>query len=199
MKKNKLKQIVMLAGAFGVCGVEILGCYPLVPAYFTAAVLEDANAVWMTAVMYIGMLCFMPLTAMVKYAVALIVMAGAVKLVQWANEGCPSFLAGILAAASTMILSFCGGLLEWRDQLDFCAMFLEGTFAFGAVILLNRILHIFLEWKIEPAEKQERVSEHGKEERLSNYAESFEGLSRVFLAMSRKKEYYSTGEALRGL
>lgn len=194
MKKNRIRQIVILAGAYGVCRAQILGCYPLVPAYFTAAVLEDVNAVWLTAVMYLGMLSFLPLTAMVKYAVALVVMAGAVKLVQWANEGCPSFLAGILAGTVTMILSFCGGLLEWRDQPEFPAIILEGILVTGAVILLNRILHMFLEWKPRLETRVEPARDYGKEERLSNYAESFEGLSRVFLAMSRKKEYYTAEE-----
>ena len=40
-----------------------------------------------------------------------------------------------------MILSFCGGLLEWKDQPEVLAVFLEGIFVFGAVILLNRGIH----------------------------------------------------------
>lgn len=83
----------MIFGILGslACGVSVMGCYPLVPAYFTALYLEQVNGVVLLAFMYIGMTLFMPLTAAVKYGVTLIVMIGAVKLIEWANEGCPAF------------------------------------------------------------------------------------------------------------
>ena len=113
MKKNKVKQALLLAVGGLTCGVQLLGCYPVVPAYFAAAVLEDVRVFYLTAAMYLGMLCFMPLVAMTKYAMAVLVTACMIRLVVWANDGCPAFLGGILAAVSTMLLSFCGGLLEW--------------------------------------------------------------------------------------
>ena len=63
-----------------------------------------------------------------KYGVTLIVMIGAVKLIEWANEGCPAFLAGVMAGLTTLILSFCGSLLEWKNQPDGAAVFLEAVF-----------------------------------------------------------------------
>ena len=140
MKKTGVRQ--MIFGILGslACGVSVMGCYPLVPAYFTALYLEQVNGVVLLAFMYIGMTLFMPLTAAVKYGVTLIVMIGAVKLIEWANEGCPAFLAGVMAGLTTLILSFCGSLLEWKNQPDGAAVFLEAVFIFGAVILLNRLL-----------------------------------------------------------
>ena len=127
MKKSAGKQMITIAGGVLACSMQMMGCYPLAPAYFAAAFLEGVSGVWLTAAMYIGMLYFMPLTATVKYAVALLVTAGAIKLVEWANEGCPAFLAAILTAITTMILSFCGGLLEWKDQPEVLAVFLAGA------------------------------------------------------------------------
>ena len=77
-----------------------------------------------------------------------------------------------------MILSFCGGLLEWKDQPEVLAVFLEGIFVFGAVILLNRGIHFLWSGR---ARKQDRAGtvDRGKEERLSGYAESFQGLSQI--------------------
>lgn len=116
MKKTGVRQ--MIFGILGslACGVSVMGCYPLVPAYFTALYLEQVNGVVLLAFMYIGMTLFMPLTAAVKYGVTLIVMIGAVKLIEWANEGCPAFLAGVMAGLTTLILSFCGSLLEWKTS-----------------------------------------------------------------------------------
>ena len=78
MKKTGVRQ--MIFGILGslACGVSVMGCYPLVPAYFTALYLEQVNGVVLLAFMYIGMTLFMPLTAAVKYGVTLIVMIGAV-------------------------------------------------------------------------------------------------------------------------
>lgn len=194
MKKSAGKQMITIAGGVLACSMQMMGCYPLAPAYFAAAFLEGVNGVWLTAAMYIGMLYFMPLTATVKYAVALLVTAGAIKLVEWANEGCPAFLAAILTAITTMILSFCGGLLEWKDQPEVLAVFLEGIFVFGAVILLNRGIHFFMEWQGRGSRIEQEPVDRGKEERLSGYAESFQGLSQIFMNMSKKKEQYTAEE-----
>lgn len=194
MKKSAGKQMITIAGGVLACSMQMMGCYPLAPAYFAAAFLEGVSGVWLTAAMYIGMLYFMPLTATVKYAVALLVTAGAIKLVEWANEGCPAFLAAILTAITTMILSFCGGLLEWKDQPEVLAVFLEGIFIFGAVILLNRGIHFFMEWQGRGNRIEQEPVDRGKEERLSGYAESFQGLSQIFMNMSKKKEQYTAEE-----
>lgn len=81
MKKNKVKQVLLLAVGGLTCGVQLLGCYPVVPAYFAAAVLEDVSVFYLTAAMYLGMLCFMPLVAMTKYAMAVLVTACMIRLV----------------------------------------------------------------------------------------------------------------------
>lgn len=147
MKKTNAKQMILgILGSF-VCGGSVMGCYPLVPAYFAALYLEHMSGFMLLGFMYIGMLFFMPLTAAVKYGVILLVTAGAIRLVEWANEGCPAILAGALAAVSTLILSFCGSLLEWKNQPATAAVFLEAVFIFGAVILLNRILHGVMEYR----------------------------------------------------
>lgn len=192
MKKMGPKQMVLGALGSVMCSVSVMGCYPLIPAYFAALYLEHISGVMLMGFMYIGMVLFMPITAVVKYAVALLVTAGAIRLVEWANDGCPAFMAGILAAVSTMILSFAGGLLEWRNQPAAAAVFLEGIFVFGAVILLNRLMHGLIEWKPQtvPEEKPER----GNEEKLLNYAESFQGLSQIFHSMSSKRNQYTADE-----
>ena len=174
------------------CSFSVMGCYPLVPAYFAALYLEQVNAFLLLGIMYIGMFLFMPITAVVKYGVVLLVILGAIRLIEWANEGCPSFMAGIMAAMSTVILSFAGGLLELRDQPDVLAVFLEGAFVAGMVILLNRLMHAVMNFRMEPVviEKTER----GNEERLLGYAESFQGLSQIFHTMSTKRSSYTTDE-----
>lgn len=192
MKKTGARQMILSVLGGVMCCVSVMGCYPLVPAYFTALYLEQVNGFLLLGIMYIGMFLFMPVTAVVKYAVTLLVILGAIRLIEWANEGCPSFMAGIMAAMSTVILSFAGGLLEFKNQPEILAVCLEGAFIAGAVILLNRLLHAVLNLSLDAAvpEKIER----GNEERLLGYAESFQGLSQIFHTMSTKRSSYTTDE-----
>lgn len=192
MKKMNARQIILSVAGGAMCSVSIMGCYPLVPAYFAALYLEQVSGLVLLGVMAAGMLVFMPATAVAKYVAALIVIWGAIRLIEWANEGCPAFMAGIMAAISTVILSFAGGLLQWKEQPEPWMVLLEGVFIFGAVILLNRLLHIALSWEVRG--KTEVPVEHGKEERLLNYAESFQGLSQIFHTMSTKRSSYTAEE-----
>lgn len=192
MKKTNIRQMILSMAGGALCGVSVMGCYPFVPAYFAALYLEQVSTPVLLGMMYIGIFLFMPLTAGVKYAVALLVIWGALRLIEWANEGCPAGLAAFMAAVSTMILSFAGGLLEWKNQPDMTAVILEGIFICGAVILLNRVLHEVLYWK--PEKREEEAAGQGRDDRLRGYAESFQGLSQVFYAMSAKKNTYQAEE-----
>ncbi|MGN0348925.1 MAG: SpoIIE family protein phosphatase [Roseburia sp.] len=186
MKKKGVKQMILGAVGCMTCSVSVMGCYPLVPAYFAALYLENVSGFLLLGTMYIGMIFFMPAAAAVKYAIAILVAAGAVRLLGWANEGCPAFMAGIMTAMITVILSFAGGLLEWKSQLGVAEIFLEGIFIFGAVILLNRVLHGIMEWQPRQEKKEEQLK-MGNGERLRTYAESFQGLSQIFHSMSMQK------------
>lgn len=186
MKKMGIRQIMLSVIGGIMCSISVMGCYPLVPAYFAALYLEQISAPLILGMMYIGIFLFMPLTAGVKYAVALLVIWVAIRLIEWANEGCPTYMAAFMAAISTVILSFAGGLLEWKNQPEMLAVVLEGVFICGAVILMGRVIHLILHW--EPKRDTEPTVEHGQEERLLNYAESFQGLSQIFYAMGDKKK-----------
>ena len=131
MKKMNARQMMLCMAGSVMCSVGVMGCYPLVPAYFAALYLERVSGPVLLGMMYIGMFVFMPTAAAVKYAVALVVVMGAIRLVEWANEGCPSYMAGSMAAIITMILSVAGGLLEWKDQPGILAAALEGARAGG--------------------------------------------------------------------
>ena len=50
--------MITIAGGVLACSMQMMGRYPLAPAYFAAAFLEGVSGVWLTAAMYIGMLLF---------------------------------------------------------------------------------------------------------------------------------------------
>lgn len=191
MKKNGVRQMMLSIVSGLACSVHIMECYLLVPAAFAALYMAGVKVGWILAAIYVGMMLFMPFSAMVKYAVIILVSIGIVKLVEWATDSCPAYLVGMLTALTTMIVSFCGNLLKWKNQIIWQAVLFEGMFVLGAVVLIHRMVHIVLEWHYEP--KKEKLTMPKRDERLRGYAESFEDLSKVFFHMSQQKEGY-TGE-----
>ena len=196
MEKNRVKQRIISVLSGALCSIQVMECFPLVPAYFAAAYISEAKLGWLFVSTWVGMMLFMPVTAIVKYLVILIVIVGIVKIVQWATDGTPAWLVGLMTALATMIVSFCGSLLEVRNQPMWQAFLLEGSFVCGAVIFLARGMHLFLEWKWKSATKITNVihSNPVRTEKLLGYAESFVGLSKVFLHMSKQQNGYSEDE-----
>ena len=94
MKKMNARQMMLCMAGSVMCSVGVMGCYPLVPAYFAALYLERVSGPVLLGMMYIGMFVFMPTAAAVKYAVALVVVMGAIRLVEWAERGMPLLYGG---------------------------------------------------------------------------------------------------------
>lgn len=88
----------------------------------------------------------------------------------------PRISGGNPDAITTMILSFCGGLLEWKDQPEVLAVFLEGIFVFGAVILLNRVIHIFMEWQGRGSRIERNPWTEARRNAFRGYAEFVSGI-----------------------
>ena len=196
MKKNGMRRMIISVLSGAMCGIQVMECCPLVPAYFAAAYITEVKLGWLFIATWVGMMLFMPTAAIVKYLVILFVVIGIVKIVQWATDGAPAWLVGLMTALATMIVSFCGSLLEIKNQPQWQAFLLEGSFIFGAVIFLARGMHMFLEWKWEPLAKPTPVVQNSpaRTEKLLGYAESFVGLSKVFLHMSKQQIGYSGEE-----
>ena len=196
MKKKRIRQMIISVLSGLLCNVTILNSYPMIPAFFAAAYIEEVHLGWLLVGTYVGMLLFMPTVALVKYLVIVGITIGVVKLVQWTTDGAPAYLVGWLTALATMIVSFCGSLLVVYGQPMWPVILLEGVFVCGATILLARGIHAFLEWKWEVPWKATKIAtvSAGREERLLGYAESFVGLSKIFLNMSKSENTYAKEE-----
>lgn len=196
MKKNGMRQMIISILSGMMCGIQMMECCPLVPAYFAAAYITEVNKAWLFVATWIGMMLFMPTAAIVKYLVILFVIIAIVKIVQWATDGTPTWLVGLMTALATMIVSFCGSLLDIKNEPQWQAILLEGSFVFGAIIFLARAMYVFLEWKRGTGTKVTTMVQNSpaRTEKLLGYAESFGGLSKVFLHMSKQQSEYSGEE-----
>ena len=187
MKRTGWKQLALsVAGAF-VCRISVMGCYPLVPAFFAAVYLEEQGRWLLSVGMLAGMAAFLPISVIAKYAMSLLVITIAVRMSEWVEKRCYAVVAAIAASGGTLALSVFGGIFDIRNRVTMAAAVFEALFIFGFMILAARGAHLFLEEK-EPVFHTGRPKEGYQEQRLRNYAKSFEGLSKTFLSMERRTD-----------
>lgn len=114
-----------------------------------------------------------------------------IHLIEWVDKNCRARYAAVTAGAVTTLISLGGNLLSVKGRGYITTSILEGIFIFAVVSLGCRVLHMLLHGKeiMEIAKEEDR-----KEQRLLNYAESFNGLSEAFVKMSAGQEKASEEE-----
>lgn len=193
MKKVKTRQMVVCLVGLALCKVSFAGCFPLIPAYFAAAYMEDAGRMLLTIFMFAGMAVFLPVTVMVKYTMALIVAAVVIRLAEWANKGCFTWVGAMAAGMATSLVSIFGGMMNLKNQQSVVFSILEGLFVFGATMLLSRVLHLFVTWKPQTCVTED-IAEERSGEKLKTYAQSFQGLSHIFSQMNVQHNDFTSEE-----
>ncbi len=187
MRKTGWKQLALgILGAL-LCRISIMGCYPFVPAFFAAVYLEEKGRWLLSVGMLTGMVAYLPITVIAKYAMSILLIGVTVRLSEWVDKRCYAVVAAVAAAGGTMALSIFGGIFDLRNQVTPAAAVCEAVFIFGFVILAAKGVHLFLEEPDKPA-VLENVRDEYQEQRLLKYARSFDGLSKTFLSMSRRSE-----------
>lgn len=192
---QKWKQVVLYALAVAAAKGEFAGCYPLIPGFFAAVYMEEVNRTLLLIFSIFGMALFVPVQAMAKYTMAILVMAVVIKLVEWVNKSCRTYIGAGAAGISVFLLTMAGELLQVRNRAVVWIGVLESVLVCGMVFVLSPIFHRFLEERIFSWRKRESrpaTPEHG--EKLQSYAKSFNGLSQIFSRMDTYKSNFEPEE-----
>lgn len=198
MNTKKVKQLILCGLAVGAARVSIAGCYPLVTGLFGAFLLGEVNRTLLLLFTLFGLVFFLPVQTIVKYGMIILVAAVAIILVEWANKSCRTRTGAGICAVSSLLLTISGELLEVGNRSSIWIGILESIFVFAFIVAVTPWVHLFLEntgTVFEKKEKKVKVMENG--ERLQNYADSFNGLSKMFSQMSRQKESFAQEEVGR--
>lgn len=189
MNKSRWKEIVLYVLAIVVAKAEFAGCYPLIPSFFAAAYMEEVNRTLLLVFSIFGMALLVPVQAMAKYTMVMLVTGVAIKMVEWAYKSCRSYIGAAAAGISVLLLTAAGEALQVRRRGVPWMGVMEAVFVTAAVILLSPVLHRMLEDGMMPLrwrnDADPRTPEHG--EKLQTYAKSFSGLSQIFSHMERFK------------
>ncbi|MCI9175251.1 MAG: SpoIIE family protein phosphatase [Lachnospiraceae bacterium] len=196
MKQTRWKEIILYGAAMAASKGAFAGCYPLIPGFFAACYLGEINRTLLMIFSMFGMALFIPVQAMAKYMTALFVTAAVIKLVEWANKSCRTYIGAGAAGLSVFLVTLAGELLQIRNRAVVWMGLLESLLVFGIVLVLAPVLHQFLEGAFFPAggrkETAQIAPEHG--EKLETYAKSFNGLSQIFSQMESFKNSFEPEE-----
>ena len=195
MSKAKWKEIALYALAVVAARGEFAGCYPLIPGFFATAFMEDVNRTLLLIFSIFGMAVFVPVQAMAKYTMILMVTAVVIKLMEWANKSCRTNIGAGAAGISVFLLTIAGELLQLRNRAVVWMGILESILVCAMVVLAAPVMHRFLEGGMLPGNGRARLPrtpEHG--EKLQTYAKSFNGLSQIFSQMERFKSDFEPEE-----
>ena len=196
MNKTKWKEIALYGLAVVAAKGQFVGCYPLIPGFFAAAFMEEVNRTLLLVFSIFGMALFVPVQAMAKYTMVLLVTGAVVKLVEWAYKGCRIYIGAVAAGVSVLLLTMAGELLLVRNRTRIWMGLLESVLVCAMVLVFSPMMHQFLEERLSMPHRKKNSSttapEHG--EKLQTYAKSFNGLSQIFSQMESFKNNFEPEE-----
>lgn len=188
-----VKEIAKGILAFFSGSIGLMGCYPLLPAFFAVCSTSENASLMVILGGVGGIIFFMPITIVVKYLLVLVIMSIATRLYRWMNHGCSIWESGVLAVVATLVMHFA----EKSFQITGVDMVLlgisEGCIVFGAAVGMYYVstLPFFITQRLERKEAKPLavMPFYGREvERIESLAYAVNGLSDAFLAMSQPKE-----------
>ena len=188
-----VKEIAKGILAFFSGSIGLMGCYPLLPAFFAVCSTSENASLMVILGSVGGIIFFMPITIVVKYLLVLVIMSIATRLYRWMNHGCSIWESGVLAVVATLVMHFA----EKSFQITGVDMVLlgisEGCIVFGAAVGMYYVstLPFFITQRLERKEAKPLAVTpfYGREvERIESLAYAVNGLSDAFLAMSQPKE-----------
>lgn len=198
MNKRKWKEIGMYVLAVLTAKVTFVGCFPLIPAFFAIAYMEELNRTLLLIFSIFGMALFVPVQAMAKYTMVILVTAVVIKLTEWANKTCRTWVGAASAGISVFLIALAGELLQIRNRAVIWMGVLEAVLAGGMVMVGSPLFHHFLEESFFRKRIRgfhpsgEPRPEHGQ--KLQSYAKSFSGLSQIFSQMNQYKSNFEPEE-----
>ena len=192
MKKERYRQILIaLIGAL-MCRIGVGGYFPLIPAYYAAALLREEGRALLGGMMFFGMAFSLPVMDTVRYTLGMLIIYLVVRICEWIDHKCLIVTAAVSSAVITVSLSICGDLLTKSIQNDLPLKLMEGIICFAGVYVFSRILY-WLPLLVERVPDGE-FARGTDENRLMGYADSFGELAQLFSGLKMQKKDFTSEE-----
>ena len=140
MNREQVGQVasMLIAGvlAFFAAKIEILECFPLIPAVYCWGRMDRKRNYFMYAGFLMGIMSGMSLGQGMKYLSILIIGAVGLGLYETVHKGWNPWTASGICAGITFVMSISGGLLGKLEARQWLLAFCETLMAYGGAVLL---------------------------------------------------------------
>ena len=120
MKRDMWKIMVLIGIGIIPCQIEILGCFPLLVAFYTAVYMEDFYRGGFTLFMYLWMILWLPMTRLGKYGITLLVTMVAIIFAERMYQSCRKVYAAAVSSLVLMLVSLGGQTFLDVNKGSYC-------------------------------------------------------------------------------
>ena len=185
--------------ALGSCAVSLMGCFPLLPAFFAACSKSGDVSLWVLCTSAVGIFWFMPVSTMIKYVFVLAIVWLAAKLYRIVNKGSGIWEMAIIAGVATVVMHLAETGFSLQDMQVLWKGLSEGLVVMGATVGMYFVATLPARLGYHRAQKEAegiRIAPlQGRQmERMESLAYAVNGLSDAFMTMSRPKDKQITEE-----
>ena len=192
MKRFDLKQLLLCIATLVSSQFELAGVYPLIPAIFMTGFLSGVNRSLLFLCTMGGLIILAPVTVLVKYGLIVLLSTVLIRGVEWYSGHCRTVPAAILTAGITVAVGIGWSSMKLPGTSAVFIRICEGILVCGFIYVVTKLLSLIPEW--EPRSAGELPVYVPGGQRLNEYAESFEKLSKTFRQMNRYKEDFTAEE-----
>ncbi len=188
MKKDLWKIMVLVLLGILTCQVQVLGCYPLVAAYFMAVYMEDFYRGALVLFTYLWLVMWLPITQLGKYGVILLVGMVAVAFSERMYQTCRKLYGSVMIALITVTVSFGGQAFTQQSRYQVWFIVFEAMMSFALTLFINREAGLFIAWS--PLGKRSREIKNRVETPAyyESYVKALGELSETFTRISQNGE-----------
>ena len=185
--------------AFASSGIGVMGCYPLLPAFFAVCSTSGNASLWVMLGSIAGIFFLMPLSTMIKYLFILVIVGLGTRIYRFMNRGCNVWESGIIAGIASVVMNLAEKSFQIQDFNILLLGISEGLIVFGAAVCMHYVtalpFHLKYHMDHHEAEPYQVVPMQGRQaDRMESLAYAVNGLSDAFMAMSQPKEKLITEE-----
>ena len=194
------KEIIKGIVAFICAAFGIMGVYPLLPAYFAVCSMRGRASAWVYVGAIYGCIYFMPMAAMIKYILLLLVIAVGIRLYMRMNRFISSWSMAVFTGIVVLVMHYAGKSFRLDDGEIVLMGILEGAMSLGLAVMMYHLFGMLagLKFSLKGKDRgeiypviQRRTPQNI---RMESLAYAVNGLSDAFMAMSQPKEKLVTEE-----
>lgn len=199
-RKGFLGEVVKGVVLFFCSSLEIMGAYPVLPAFFAVNFVEGQASALVVIGALTGMFYYMSVEAIVKYIFVLLTIVVGIRLYIWSNHYSKATVAAGFAGGATVAMHYAANAFFIHHKDVLLQGVFEGIMVFGITLILHYLYRLpfqaeyFQDLSHDLRARPISVRKEQEIQKMESFAYAVNGLSDAFLMLSQPKEKLVTEE-----